>query len=317
MARLLAVNVGFRATSSGGEKRCTPESGSSRFRIGAWSGDSTSMAMDRAISADTAASTARSWSTRWIRIATGRTHLKRNDFTFGQFGENFTVEGLADDEVCIGDRYRIGGALFEVTQPRTTCYRVGIRLDEPQMAALLVSHHRPGFYFRVLEEGEVGAGDEITKIADGPERMTVAEIDALLYLPGHSRDRLERSLRIPALSPGWRTSFQEMLDQDGSAGPANPAPAWTGFRSLRVAKVDQESASVISVVLRAARCVDVAQCPARPIPDPEASSQVRRAAHSAQLFAIECARWRRLSRQCQAGNKWRREHVLAAASPSG
>jgi MOSC domain-containing protein YiiM len=85
----------------------------------------------------------------------------RRDLSFGQFGENFTVDGLPDDEVCIGDRYRIGSALFEVSQPRVTCYRVGIRMAEP--AALLVSHHRPGFYFRVLEEGEVGAGDEITK----------------------------------------------------------------------------------------------------------------------------------------------------------
>ena len=80
--------------------------------------------------------------------------LFRNDFTFGQFGENFTVDGLGDDEVCIGDRYRIGSALFEVTQPRVTCYRVGIRMNELRMAALLVSHHRPGFYFRVLEEAK-------------------------------------------------------------------------------------------------------------------------------------------------------------------
>src|SRR5271166_3146397 len=112
--------------------------------------------------------------------------LGRSDFVFGQFGENFTVEGLADSEVCIGDRYRIGGAVFEVTQPRVTCYRVGLRMNEPRMAALLVAHHRPGFYFRVLEEGEVGAGDEIVRIADGPERITVADTDALLYLPGHS-----------------------------------------------------------------------------------------------------------------------------------
>jgi MOSC domain-containing protein YiiM len=94
-------------------------------------------------------------------------YLHRRDFTFGQFGENFTVEGLSDDGVCIGDRYRIGGALFEVTQPRVTCYRVGIRMDNPQMPALLVAHRRPGFYLRVLEEGEVGAGDEIAKITDG------------------------------------------------------------------------------------------------------------------------------------------------------
>ena len=140
--------------------------------------------------------------------------LRRNDFSFGQFGENFTVDGLPDDEVCIGDRYRIGSALFEVTQPRVTCYRVGIRMAEPAMAALLVSHHRPGFYFRVLEEGEVGAGDEIIKVADGPERITVADIDALLYLPKPSREQLERSLRVPALSQGWKTSLKAIADAE-------------------------------------------------------------------------------------------------------
>src|SRR3954452_13189224 len=79
----------------------------------------------------------------------------------GAFGENFTVDGLGDDEVCIGDRLRIGGALFEVTQPRVTCYRVGISVNDPRIPALLVSHHRPCFYFRVLEEGDVQAGAEI------------------------------------------------------------------------------------------------------------------------------------------------------------
>jgi ferredoxin-NADP reductase/MOSC domain-containing protein YiiM len=182
--------------------------------------------------------------------------LGRTNFTFGQFGENFTVGGLPDGEVCIGDHYRIGGALFEVTQPRVTCYRVGIRMDEPQMAALLVSHHRPGFYLRVLEEGEVGSGDEIVKIADGPERVTVAEMDALLYLPGHSRELLERSLRIPALSPGWKGSFKALLEQGtnqastgnaGLTGAATPPPAWQGFQSLRVARVERESTNVISL----------------------------------------------------------------------
>ena len=131
--------------------------------------------------------------------------LGRKDFTYGQFGENFTVEGLPDNEVCIGDRYRIGDAIFEVTQPRVTCYRVGIRMNEPRMAALLVAHHRPGFYFRVLQEGEVGAGDDIIKITDGPERMRVADVDALLYLPGHTSEQLHRALRIPALSKGWQS----------------------------------------------------------------------------------------------------------------
>jgi len=184
--------------------------------------------------------------------------LGRSDFAFGQFGENFTVEGLPDDEVCIGDRYRIGGALFEVTQPRVTCYRVGIRMNEPRMAALLVAHRRPGFYFRVLQQGEVGAGDDIVRIADGPERITVGEVDALLYLPGHSREQLQRALRIPALSKGWQSSFQAMLQQDLSSKTAagNPglayeeqAPAWQGFRQMRVAQIRKESESVTSFVL--------------------------------------------------------------------
>jgi ferredoxin-NADP reductase/MOSC domain-containing protein YiiM/ferredoxin len=185
--------------------------------------------------------------------------LGRNDFSFGQFSENFTVEGLADDAVCIGDRYRIGSALFEVTQPRVTCYRVGIRMNDPRIPALLVSHHRPGFYFRVLEEGDVGAGDEIVKVADGPERFTVADVDALLYLPGHLPDQLQRALRIPALSPGWRSSFEALVAQDGDhaavAGnrglsrAAGAPPAWRGFRPLRVRGVNSESADVISLTL--------------------------------------------------------------------
>ncbi|MGA2746163.1 MAG: MOSC and FAD-binding oxidoreductase domain-containing protein [Candidatus Sulfotelmatobacter sp.] len=184
--------------------------------------------------------------------------LGRSDFTFGQFGENFTVEGLADNEVCIGDRYRIGSAEFEVTQPRVTCYRVGIRMNEPRMPALLVAHHKPGFYFRVLQEGEVGAGDNIVKIADGPERFSVAEVDALLYLPGQTREQLQRVLRIPALSKGWQSSFQAMLQQDLSSKTAagNPGladeeqpPAWPGFRQMRVANIKKESANVTSFVL--------------------------------------------------------------------
>jgi ferredoxin-NADP reductase/MOSC domain-containing protein YiiM len=181
--------------------------------------------------------------------------LGRDDFEYGQFGENFTVQGLADDQVCIGDQYRIGGAVFEVTQPRVTCFRVGIRMDDPRMPALLVSHHRPGFYFRVLTEGTVEAGREIIKLASGPEAMTVAEMDALLYLPGHPRQQMRRALRIPALSGGWKASFREMLDQSGkSAGnagltEASPPPAWPGFRPLAVTGISRESETVISVNL--------------------------------------------------------------------
>jgi len=178
--------------------------------------------------------------------------LGRDDFVYGQFGENFTVEGLGDDEVCIGDRYRIGGAIFEVTQPRVTCYRVGIRMNDPRIPALLVSHHRPGFYFRVLQEGEVQAGDEILKLASGPEQMSVAELSALLYLPGHPRQELLRALRIPALSAGWQESFRALLDGEAGGGNAglaatSPPPAWPGFRRLTVTGIEQESDSVISI----------------------------------------------------------------------
>jgi ferredoxin-NADP reductase/MOSC domain-containing protein YiiM len=181
--------------------------------------------------------------------------LGRDDLDLGCFGENFTVEGLPDDEVGIGDRYRIGTAVFEVSQPRVTCYRVGIRLDEPRIAALLVSEHRPGFYFRVITEGLVQAGDEIIRVATGPERMTVADIDALLYLPGHPRRELTRALRIPALSPGWQGSFRALLstvDSTGNAGltdAAGPPPAWAGFRRLAVTAVDRESDTVFSLHL--------------------------------------------------------------------
>src|SRR5262245_2364973 len=188
----------------------------------------------------------------WERV------LGRNDFSFGQFGENFTVEGLADNEVCIGDRYRIGNAEIKLTLPGVTCSPMVIRMNEPRMPALLVARRRPGFYFRVLQEGEVGAGDDIVKLADGPERITVAEIDALLYLPGHSRQQVERALRIPALSMGWQASFQALLKQtsspkamEGNPGLANEeqAPAWPGFRQMRVASVRKESDSVTSFSL--------------------------------------------------------------------
>jgi ferredoxin-NADP reductase/MOSC domain-containing protein YiiM len=181
--------------------------------------------------------------------------LKRTDFVHGQFGENFTIEGLPDDGVCIGDRYRIGSALFEVTQPRVTCYRVGIRMNEPRMPALLTSSGQPGFYFRVLEEGEVGAGDVIVKVGEAKERMTVAEINALLYSPNHARDQLERALRIEALSPGWRSSFEALLhgQASGNAGLVPEAaahPVAPGFRPLVVTAIDQESADVFSLTMQ-------------------------------------------------------------------
>ena len=191
----------------------------------------------------------------WERV------LGRNDFEYGQFGENFTVEGLLDDEVCIGDRYKIGSAVFEVTQPRVTCYRLGIRMNNPQMPALLVSHRRPGFYLRVITEGEVGAGDDIQKVADGPGKISVAEVDSLLYLPNHNPSRIAVALDIPALSAGWKGSLEEILKADekgvhngnpGLTSSIPSPPAWNGFRKLRVKTVHRETSEVTSIVLESA-----------------------------------------------------------------
>jgi ferredoxin-NADP reductase/MOSC domain-containing protein YiiM len=182
-------------------------------------------------------------------------HFARNDFTYGQFGENLTVDGLPDDEVCIGDRYRIGEAEFEVTQPRVTCFRVGMRLGEPELAALLVSHHRPGFYMRVIQEGQVQAGDQIEKTRGGPGSLSVADTDALLYLPGRDAAKLRVAVAIPALSPGWQQSFHDLLSgAEGEGGvpgdPRSPAqPAWKGFRPLRVTSVARETDTVVSIYL--------------------------------------------------------------------
>jgi ferredoxin-NADP reductase/MOSC domain-containing protein YiiM/ferredoxin len=247
--------------------------------------------------------------------------LARHDFTHGQFGENFTVDGLADDEVCIGDRYRVGAALFEVTQPRVTCYRVGIRMDNPAMPALLVGHHRPGFYLRVLEEGPVQAGDEIVKVADGPERLTIAQVDTLLYLPNRSRPLLERALRVPALSDGWKGSFRDLL-----ATTAVEPPAWTGFRALRVAEIRRESSTVSS--FRLAPVDDAAPAPkaapgqyltVRVRPDADAPALTR----SYSLSDLPDERGYRISvKRDGAGSRYLHEHVkvgdlVDVAAPRG
>lgn len=183
-------------------------------------------------------------------------HFGWDDVSYGQFGENLTVEGMPDDEVCIGDHYRIREAEFEVTQPRVTCYRVGLRLGEPELPALLVGHHRPGFYMRVITEGHIQAGDAIIKTRTGPGALSVADTDALLYLPGRDPAKLRAALRIPALSPGWQSSFRDLAAAEGEGSTATPSPedepAWPAFRRLLVTRVVRESENVTSIYLAAA-----------------------------------------------------------------
>ena len=186
------------------------------------------------------------------------------------------------------------------------------------MAALLVKHGRPGFYFRVLEEGEVEAGDEITRVASGPERMSVSEIDALLYMPGHPRDQLERALRIPALSAGWRRSFEALLQQkrkDGAAtgnagltAASGPPPAWRGFRPFRVSRKVRESSNVISLMLEPADGQPIAaalpgQFVVLRLGPASAPALMRSYSLSGEPGAVV------LSRERQAGSPWRGQRL--------
>ncbi|WP_260734529.1 MOSC and FAD-binding oxidoreductase domain-containing protein [Tunturiibacter lichenicola] len=261
-----------------------------------------------------------------------QTELGRSDFVHGQFGENFTVEGLPDHDVCIGDRYQIGSAVFEITQPRVTCYRVGIRMNEPRMPALLTSSGRPGFYFRVLAEGEVGAGDEIVKIGEAKERMTVSEINALLYSPDHSRARLERALHIEALSQGWRASFEALLrsQTSGNAGLVPQAaahPVKPGFSQLQVTAVEEESADVLSFTMKSldGRALQMAlpgQYIVLRIPRPDGEPPLFRSySLSGPLSAEQYRISVKIEPQGAAGT-WLRDHVrignsLSVSSPRG
>ncbi|MBS1665370.1 MAG: MOSC domain-containing protein [Bacteroidetes bacterium] len=186
-----------------------------------------------------------------------RKELGMAGLCYGQFGENLTVEGLADHEVCIGDRFRIGTAVFEVTQPRVTCYKVAFSTGVEEMPALLVKHKRPGFYFRVLVEGEIGVGDEIVRISSGKGGMTIVEVDGLLYSNAHPVDRLREVLGIEALSAGWRGSFQALYDAavsgmvSGNAGlaPGGMVAAWQGWAVFTVVKIVSESIDVLAFEL--------------------------------------------------------------------
>lgn len=140
--------------------------------------------------------------------------LSRRDFVpAGQFGENFTTDGMTDETVHIGDVFHIGGALVEVTQPRVPCFKLGIRMGIEGFHKQFAENCRVGFYLRVLEEGEVGAGDEVTQVREGPVRMTVREIMHLLYFEPDNIEGAKKALEIPALSPGWRQSFVDRIEK--------------------------------------------------------------------------------------------------------
>jgi MOSC domain-containing protein YiiM len=140
-----------------------------------------------------------------------RLELPDVDFSWGAFGENFTTEGLLEDQVWIGDRYRVGTAELVVTQPRMPCYKLGIRFGLPDMVKRFLQSGRSGFYLAVEREGEVGAGDAVERIARDERRLTVADVVALYATDAANQALLERATDHPSLPAAWREYFRQRL----------------------------------------------------------------------------------------------------------
>ena len=137
--------------------------------------------------------------------------LGRRDFTFGQFGENLTTSGVLEDDVRIGDVLAIASARFEVSQPRVPCYKLALRMEMPQFPKLFLQSQRTGFYLRVVQEGEIGAGDAISRIATDPQQMTVREVFDVAYGESAGRSDFQRAVEMPSLAESWREMFAERL----------------------------------------------------------------------------------------------------------
>jgi MOSC domain-containing protein YiiM len=137
--------------------------------------------------------------------------LGRDDLPPGQFGENFTVEGMPEEQVCLGDVFRIGEAVVEVTQPRLPCFKLGLKMGDAKFPKQFLASGRLGFYLRVLEEGAVGAGDEIRRVRADTERLTVRELAKLASEEKGNRELAKQALRVAALAASWREWLAERL----------------------------------------------------------------------------------------------------------
>jgi MOSC domain-containing protein YiiM len=138
-----------------------------------------------------------------------RKELPQADLAWGAFGENLTTEGLMEDALFIGDRLRIGSALLMVRQPRVPCYKITIRFDRDDMIKRFIASNTSGFYFSVIEEGEVAAGDSIEIVHRDPEQVSVADINHLYYGTSHSSELLQRAMNLEALPASWRDYLRE------------------------------------------------------------------------------------------------------------
>jgi MOSC domain-containing protein YiiM len=139
--------------------------------------------------------------------------LGRAGFGYGQFGENFTVEGLLEEAVCIGDTFRVGEALVQVSQPRTPCFKLDLKMGIEKFRERFRKSLRTGFYLSVLEEGLVMAGDVIESVERAPNRMSVRDIFTLRHIEGADQTSLAAASKLPGLSASWRAAFEKRMAQ--------------------------------------------------------------------------------------------------------
>ena len=137
-----------------------------------------------------------------------RSELPDTELTPGIFGENFTIVGLKEEDINIGDRFRVGTAQLMVTQPRLPCYKLGIRFGRSDMVKRFLASRRTGFYFRVLQEGEVVAGDTLELVSRDDKNITVADITQLYTREKTDLELLHRAAQLEALPASWRDYFQ-------------------------------------------------------------------------------------------------------------
>jgi len=142
-----------------------------------------------------------------------RTELPGVELAHGAFGENLTTEGLREDDVHVGDRFRVGSAELIATQPRLPCYKLAARFQRADIVKRFLASRRTGFYFAVKREGEVAAGDAIERVAGGG--LSIAPVTQLYVGDGDDRDALRRAAGTAALPASWRAHFRERLGPDG------------------------------------------------------------------------------------------------------
>jgi MOSC domain-containing protein YiiM len=140
-----------------------------------------------------------------------RNELPHAEMPWGAFGENFTTEGLLENDVWIGDRYRVGTAELVVTQPRMPCYKLELRFGQPGMVKRFLQSRRSGFYLAVEREGDVGAGDAIERLARGEKALTVADVVTLYATDSADQSLLQSASEHPSLPAAWREHFRKRL----------------------------------------------------------------------------------------------------------